>query len=300
MTSDPPSEAIDAIIIRALEEDVGTGDVTTLATVPADRMANGSFVVKDEGVIAGLEVAARVFAHLDDRVHVSWHLDDGARARRGTRLGTVEGPARALLTGERVALNLLQRMSGIATATRLMVDAAAPARVLDTRKTAPGLRVLDKWAVRLGGGQNHRHGLYDRILIKDNHIAAAGGIRAAIAAARRFRDDRRQNLLIQIETRTLDEVEEVLLAGHVDWVLLDNMVRLHDDGRIEVGMLQAAVSRIGGRFTTEASGNITLETAAAVAATGVDYLSVGALTHSVQALDIALQLSLRGGPTSGG
>lgn len=288
----PDLAQIDALIARALAEDVGTGDVTTLATVPPERQAVASFRAKEHGVLAGLAVAERVFAAVDPAVEVTWAARDGQRVEAGTEFGTARGPARAILTAERTALNLLQRMSGIATATARMVEAARPATVLDTRKTAPGLRAIDKWAVRLGGGQNHRAGLYDMILIKDNHIAAAGGIRAAIEAAQRYRAAHAPELLLEVEARTLGEVDEVIAVGGVDRVLLDNMVRVHDDGFIDVTPLAEAVRRIGGRFETEASGNITLETAAAVAATGVDFLSAGALTHSVRALDISLAIEL--------
>jgi nicotinate-nucleotide pyrophosphorylase (carboxylating) len=286
------TRALDEIIERALQEDIGDGDVTTLATIPAARIGKGYFLAKEDGVLAGLEVVSRVFAVLDDRVHVTWSSSDGEAVQAGTRFGAVAGPARVLLSGERVALNLMQRMSGIATAARAMSDAARPARLLDTRKTAPGLRMLDKWAVRIGGAHNHRTGLYDRFLIKDNHITACGGIAAAIEAALRYRKENASGLLVEVETRTLDEVDEVISAGGVDWILLDNMVRMHDDGLIDVSLLQEAVRRVGGRFKTEASGNVTIETVDAIAATGVDYVSSGALTHSVRALDISLKLTL--------
>lgn len=289
----PDLSAIDALIDRALAEDVGSGDVTTLATVPAGQAAAAYFLAKQDGVLAGLGVAERVFAALSHEVVVMWSATDGDAVTDGTRFGTVEGPARALLTGERLALNLMQRMSGIATATRRMVDAAAGgATILDTRKTAPGLRTFDKWAVRLGGGQNHRTGLYDMILVKDNHIAAAGGVREAVEAARSYRAKHDPSLLIEVETRTLDEVDELLGIGVVDRVLLDNMVRV-DGETVDVSMLAEAVRRIDGQLQTEASGNVTLATVPAIAQTGVDYISSGALTHSVVALDISLKIALR-------
>lgn len=288
----PRLAEIDALVGRALAEDVGAGDVTTLATVPPERRAEATFLAKESGVLAGLAVAERVFAALDPAVEVAWTAHDGAPVEAGAAFGTVRGPARAILTAERTALNLLQRMSGIATATARMVEAARPATVLDTRKTAPGLRALDKWAVRLGGGQNHRAGLFDAILVKDNHVAAAGGLRPAIEAARRYRENHAPGMLLEVEARTLDEVREVLEAGGADRVLLDNMVRHHDDGSIDVAMLAEAVRLVGGRLETEASGTITLETAAAVAATGVTFLSSGALTHSVRALDLSLAVEL--------
>jgi nicotinate-nucleotide pyrophosphorylase (carboxylating) len=288
----PDLQDIDALIQRALAEDIGAGDVTTLATVPAGRRATATFLAKEDGVLAGLAVAERVFANLDPQVALTWSAADGAPIEAGTRFGTVEGPARPILTGERLALNLMQRMSGIATATRRMVDAADEATILDTRKTAPGLRAVDKWAVRLGGGTNHRTGLYDMFLIKDNHIAAAGSIRAAIKAAQAYRAEHAPDLLIEIETRTMDEVETVLSVGDVDRVLLDNMVEVADGGRVDVSHLAEAVRRIDGRFETEASGNVTLATVPAIAATGVDYISSGALTHSVCALDLSLKIEL--------
>lgn len=291
--STPALGTIDDLIARALAEDVGPGDVTTLATVPEDRQAEAVFLAKEDGVLAGLAVAERVFAALDDRVIISWGPADGDAVEAGVRFGTVEGPARAILTGERLALNLMQRMSGIASATRRYVDAAGDATILDTRKTAPGLRAFDKWAVRLGGGQNHRTGLYDMILVKDNHIAAAGGLGAAVEAAQAYRAAHDASLEIEVEARTLEEVDELLAAGGVDRVLLDNMVRLHDDGFVDTSMLEEAVRRVGGRTETEASGNVTLATVPAIAATGVDFISSGALTHSVRALDLSLKIALR-------
>ena len=289
----PAPSSIDDLIQRALAEDVGEGDVTTLATIPAERQAAATFLAKEDGILAGLAVAERVFAMLDADLRVQWDAADGDAVTTGTKFGTVDGAARSILVGERLALNLMQRMSGIATATRRMVDAAAGgATILDTRKTAPGLRVFDKWAVRLGGGTNHRTGLHDMFLVKDNHIAAAGGIRAAIEAARRYRDEHAPDLAIEIETRTLDEVDEVLDVGGVDRVLLDNMVEVGDDGYVDTTMLAEAVGHIGGAFETEASGNVTLATVPAIAATGVDFISSGALTHSVRALDISLKIDL--------
>ncbi|WP_456425923.1 carboxylating nicotinate-nucleotide diphosphorylase [Rhodocaloribacter sp.] len=287
--------ALDDLIARALAEDVGPGDVTSLATIPPETTATAHFLAKEDGVLAGLYVAARVFAAVDAAARVTWTARDGDAVRSGAVFGTVTGRARSLLTAERLALNLMQRMSGIATATRCMVEAVRPhpAKILDTRKTAPGLRLVDKWAVRLGGGVNHRIGLFDMILIKDNHIAAAGGVRAALDAARRYREEaRRPDLRIEIEARTLDEVRAVLDAGGVDVILLDNMTRRTTGGALDVSMLREAVALVGGRFETEASGNVTLATAPAIAATGVDYISAGALTHSVTALDLSLKIEL--------
>jgi nicotinate-nucleotide pyrophosphorylase (carboxylating) len=284
--------AIDAIIDRGLAEDVGSGDVTTLATVPEATQAHARLAAKERGVVAGLTVAERVFARLDGGVSIRWDVAEGESVEAGASVGTLVGPARAILTGERLALNLMQRMSGIATASRAMVEAARPATVLDTRKTAPGLRVIDKLAVRIGGARNHRVGLHDMILIKDNHIAAAGGIRPAIEAARSYRDDHPDELRIEVETRTLDEVRQAMDVGGFDWILLDNMVRLHDDGFVDVAPLRRAVDLVAGRAKTEASGNVTLATVGFIASTGVDYISSGALTHSVRALDLSLTIEL--------
>lgn len=285
---------LDALLCQWLEEDLGTGDVTTEATVPPEQQAQGLFLAKTEGVLAGLQVAQRVFHLVDPELQVIWHQEEGSWVSADTIFGHVIGRARSLLIAERLVLNLLQRMSGIATATRRLVERVRPygTQVLDTRKTAPGLRLLDKWAVRIGGGTNHRLGLYDMMLIKDNHIAAAGSIRAAIEAVQRYREQHQPALLIEIEARSLEDVEAILTVGGVEWVLLDNLARQLPDGSLDVTLLREAVHRIGGRFRTEASGNITLATAEAIAATGVDAISCGALTHSVQALDLSLKLKL--------
>lgn len=279
---------------RALAEDVGPGDVTTQATIPPHTTAEAYFLAKEDGVLAGLRAAEYVFAAVDFALDVAWSMTDGKPVTRGTRFGVVRGRAHSILTAERLVLNIMQRMSGIATMTQQMVQATHPhpARILDTRKTAPGLRLLDKWAVRLGGGENHRIGLYDMILIKDNHIAAVGGVRAAIDAAQRYREAHQHDLRIEIETHTLDEVRTVLDADAVDVILLDNMVDVQPDGTIDTTRLQEAVALVAGRIVTEASGNVRLETVPAIAATGVDYISSGALTHSVTALDLSLKIEL--------
>ena len=289
---------LDALIARALAEDVGAGDVTTEATIPEATRAVARFLLKEDGVAAGLAVAERVFEAVDPDLAVAWTAADGDRLDAGTVFGTVEGRARAILVAERLALNVMQRMGGIATASARMAEAARPAVVLDTRKTAPGLRALDKWAVRLGGAQNHRVGLYDMVLVKDNHIAAAGGLRAAIDAVGRHARASGRDVPVEVEARTLDEVDAVLAAvadgARVDRVLLDNMARRTDRG-LDTSMLRRAVERIGGRVETEASGNVTLDTVAAIAATGVDFISSGALTHSVAALDVSLKVGLEMG-----
>lgn len=275
---------IQSIISRALAEDIGDGDVTTLCIVPPDANLAGRLVAKEAGIVAGLEVIQTVFALLDERVRVMPQVADGDAVVRGQVIATLTGPGQALLSGERVALNLLQRMSGIASLTRRFVDAVSgtPAVILDTRKTVPGLRVLDKWAVRLGGGQNHRFGLFDMALIKENHIAAAGG--SIAEAVRRVRAHDSRQRVVEVEVRNLDEVQETLGLG-VDRILLDNM---------SLAEMREAAQIAAGRAPLEASGNVTLENVAAVAATGVDFISVGGLTHSVKALDISLLLEAPG------
>jgi len=276
MSSELPLE-ISQYIKRALDEDIGTGDVTTDTIVPEGASLRGRIVAKQDGVVAGLDIATHVMLAVTETVKVHAHVKDGSRVTRGTVLAEVEGPARALLTGERTALNFLGRMSGIATLTRKFVDAVSTtkATILDTRKTAPGLRFTDKLAVRLGGGQNHRTGLFDMVLIKDNHIDFAGSITAAVE---RVRESGTQ-LEIEIETRSLDHVREALALG-VQRILLDNM---------SIEMMREAVSVCGGRAKLEASGNVTLDNALEVARTGVDYISVGALTHSPRVFDVSLE-----------
>jgi nicotinate-nucleotide pyrophosphorylase (carboxylating) len=270
---------IEAIVRRALEEDMGDGDVTTNCTLSPTAILKGQVMAKEAGIVAGLEVAKLTFALLDEHVEFTPSATDGDPVKVAMTIATLSGPGRALLSGERVALNFLQRMSGIATLTHRFVEAVqgTPAVILDTRKTAPGLRFLDKWAVRLGGGQNHRFGLYDMVLIKDNHIAAVGSISQAVERVRAG-DKRRRP--IEVEVKTLAELQEALELG-IDRIMLDNM---------SPAEMRQAVSLTNGRAPLEASGNITLENVATVAATGVNYISVGALTHSVEALDISLLL----------
>ncbi|HJU91948.1 MAG TPA: carboxylating nicotinate-nucleotide diphosphorylase [Pyrinomonadaceae bacterium] len=276
MSSEPPLE-ISQSIKRALAEDIGTGDVTTDTIVPVGASLRGRVVAKQDGVVAGLDVAKQVMLALDETVKFHANVKDGTRVTRSTVLAEVEGPARALLTGERTALNFLGRMSGIATLTRKFVDAVAPTRavILDTRKTAPGLRFTDKLAVILGGGQNHRTGLFDMVLIKDNHIDFAGSITAAVERVRASGT----KLEIEVETRSLDNVREAL-ALEVQRILLDNM---------SIETMREAVSISGGRAKLEASGNVTLDNVLEVAGTGVDYISVGALTHSPKVFDVSLE-----------
>ena len=287
------SDRLDADIARWLEEDVATGDVTTEATVATGTFAEGAFLIKQPGVLAGVDVARRVFRAVDSSIVVTFDAPDGEKVEEGVVVGTVEGRASSILIAERLALNILQRMSGIATATNAMVEAARPfgTGILDTRKTAPGLRALDKWAVSIGGGTNHRMGLYDMILIKDNHVTACGGIRQAIERAVAFRSHSGAALEIEVETRTIPEVREAVSHAAVDRILLDNMVR-STGGRVNVDLLAEAVGIVDKRVFTEASGGVTLSSVPAIAATGVDFISTGAITHSVAALDISLKIAL--------
>jgi nicotinate-nucleotide pyrophosphorylase (carboxylating) len=264
-------------INRALEEDIGSGDVTTDSIVPISASLRGRIIAKQDGVVAGLAIANEVFSALNREITFEAKVEDSAEVKRGVVLAELSGDARALLTGERTALNFLGRMSGIATLTRQFADAVAgtSAVILDTRKTAPGLRVLDKLAVRLGGGQNHRTGLFDMVLIKDNHIDFAGSITAAVERVRAGGT----TLPIEVETRTLENVREALELG-VERILLDNMTP---------DTMRQAVKIANGRAKLEASGNVTLENVLEVAQTGVDYISVGALTHSPRVFDVSLE-----------
>ncbi len=279
MISVQDREAVVAIVQRALAEDIGPGDVTSEWVLEPELQATGRLLVKQEGVIAGLDVAEEVFRQVNTAVRWRPLVNDGVPVHAGEVVARVEGPAVAILSGERVALNFLQRMSGIATQARRFVEAVAGtnALILDTRKTAPGLRLIDKMAVRLGGASNHRFGLFDMVLIKDNHIAAAGSVTAAVQRARAHNAP---GLPIEVEVTNLEELAEALAVG-ADRVLLDNM---------DLATMREAVEAAHSRMLLEASGGITLENIAAVAATGVDYISVGALTHSVRALDISLEI----------
>lgn len=269
--------SIDRLIRVALDEDIGPGDVTTAATVAPGAVARAELIAKDDFILAGIGVARRVFELLDQQVAFEALIEDGQAVKRGEVLAWLKGDAASLLQGERVALNLLQRMSGVATLTARFVKetAGTAATVVDTRKTTPGLRALEKYAVRVGGGGNHRMALYDGVLIKENHIAAAGGITAAVTRARRHVP---HTLKVEVEVRNLAEVAEALAAG-ADILLLDNM---------DLAQLQAAVEQVGGRAMTEASGGVSLETVRAIAETGVNLISVGALTHSYRSVDISM------------
>ncbi|MCD5415845.1 carboxylating nicotinate-nucleotide diphosphorylase [Candidatus Bipolaricaulota bacterium] len=270
---------IEAAVRRALQEDVGSGDATTVWTVPEQVRAEARILARESGIVAGLAVAAQVFAAVDPAVSFHIAVNDGARVKPGDIIAHVRGSVRPILTAERTALNFLQRMSGIATLTDRYVTAVAgtDAVILDTRKTAPGLRTLDKWAVRLGGGQNHRMGLFDMVLIKENHIAAAGSITAAVNTVRTHN---RAGLPIEVEVQGERELEEALTLA-VDRIMLDNM---------SLKAMERAVRLTAGKVSLEASGGVNLEMVRKIAMTGVDYISVGALTHSAPSLDISLKL----------
>jgi len=271
---------LNKIIKQALDEDIGDGDVTTECIIPENAIIKGKFFAKESGVIAGLDLVEKIFLQLDSNVRLEQIVTDGEKVEKGTELGAVQGPGKAILCGERVALNFLQRMSGIATVTSHFVDAVqgTKAVILDTRKTVPGLRLLDKWAVKIGGGQNHRIGLYDMVLIKDNHITAAGGITQAVNEVR-AKDSR--NRKIEVEVKNLQELSETLELD-VDQIMLDNMT---------LEKMKESVVLTAGRIPLEASGNVNLDNVASIAKTGVDFISVGMLTHSVKALDISLLLA---------
>lgn len=272
-----PWDEIDPLVERALAEDIGWGDATSEAVIPADMAATANIVAKADGVVAGLPIVERVFRKLDPGLEWQAVVADGTRVSRGQILVRLRGRARALLAGERTALNFLQRLSGIATLTATFAEAVAdlPVVLLDTRKTLPGWRWLDKYAVRMGGGHNHRHGLWDAILIKENHVRLAGSISEAVRRARR---NAPASLPIIVEASSLDDVQEALAAG-VDRLLLDNM---------DLESLRRAVAAARGRAQTEASGGVSLATVRAIAETGVDFISIGQLTHSAPALDIAM------------
>ncbi|KAM7271667.1 hypothetical protein ACFE04_030881 [Oxalis oulophora] len=330
ITIKPPSHPtydLKGVIKLALDEDAGDrGDVSCIATIPSEMEVEAHFLAKENGVVAGIALAEMVFQEVDPSLKVEWSQKDGDLVHKGLQFGKVHGRAYNIVVAERVALNFMQRMSGIATLTKAMADAAHPACILETRKTAPGLRLVDKWAVLIGGGKNHRMGLFDMVMIKDNHISIAGGITNAIRSVDQYleqqnlkmefevgpisvkfvgihlslTDKGKMDLLFKlavkgVETRTLEEVKEVLdytsgTKSSLTRIMLDNMVVPLPNGDIDVSMLKEAVSLIDGRFETEASGNVTLDTVHKIGQTGVTYISSGALTHSVKALDISLKI----------
>jgi len=276
------TQLIHQFIKNALAEDVGDGDHTSLSTIPAATQGKAKLIIKENGVLAGVELALEIFKVVDPALHVEILIQDGATVKVGDIVLTVSGSTHAILIAERLVLNCMQRMSGIATQTQLIVNKlkGSNTQILDTRKTTPGLRYLEKWAVRIGGGVNHRIGLYDMILIKDNHVDYAGGIANAIKAAQQYLKDQNKSLQIEIEVRNLKELAQVLEIGGVDRIMLDNF---------GFDQLREAVKMVDKKFITEASGGITAENVAEYAACGVDYISMGALTHSVKSLDMSLK-----------
>lgn len=275
-------DLLDQFITDALLEDIGTGDHTSLATIPAGKQGAARLIIKEDGVLAGVDIALAIFRKVDPELNVTVLMQDGAKVSYGDIALTVEGSVYSILTSERLVLNTMQRMSGIASTTSRIVSRleGTKTRVLDTRKTTPNLRFLEKKAVEIGGGVNHRFGLYDMILIKDNHVDYAGGIKNALTAAREYLRNKSLSLQIEIEVRSIAELEEVLEAGGADRILLDNF---------DYDTLKRAVKMIDGRFATEASGGIIEEEITQYAECGVDFVSMGALTHSVKSLDMSLK-----------
>ena len=275
-------EELNAFIEFALKEDVREGDHTSLACIPATASGKAQLLVKENGILAGIEVAQAIFEKVNPEIQFFPLMQDGESMTVGDVAFIVEGPSSSILTAERLVLNCMQRMSGIATKTQHIVKLlkGTKAQVLDTRKTTPGIRLLEKWAVKIGGGVNHRFGLYDMMMIKDNHIDFAGGIESAIEKAINYQKDKGLDIPIEVEARNLEEVHEILRVGNIQRIMLDNFS--YDDTRI-------AVEQIAGRFETEASGGITEDTIREHALCGVDFISVGALTHSVNSLDLSLK-----------
>jgi len=273
---------VDLFIKNAIAEDVGDGDHTSLSTIPKNTQGKAKLIVKEDGILAGVELALEIFNQIDANLKVNVSIADGASVKYGDIAFTVEGSTHSILLAERLVLNCMQRMSGIASKTNRIVAAlqSYKTKVLDTRKTTPGLRYLEKWAVKIGGGVNHRIGLYDMILIKDNHVDYAGGIANAITAANDYLQETGKKLAIEIEVRNLEELKQVLEVGKVDRIMLDNF---------ELPLLKQAVDLIDGKFTTEASGGIVEENVTDYAECGVDFISMGALTHSVKSLDLSLK-----------
>ena len=276
-------ELIDELLDLAFAEDIGDGDHTTLCCIPEDEMGKSHLLVKEEGILAGVEIALKVFKKFDPELKVEVFINDGAHVKPGDIAFVVEGRVRSLLQTERLMLNIMQRMSGIATtAAKYMAELKGlKTKVLDTRKTTPGMRMLEKEAVRIGGGMNHRIGLFDMILLKDNHVDFAGGIKNAITKAQQYIvDNKKDGMKIEIEVRNFDELQQVLEIGGVDRIMLDNF---------NIENTKKAVEMIAGRFETESSGGITFSTLRAYGECGVDYISVGALTHSVKGLDMSFK-----------
>ena len=273
---------IDEIIANALREDIGDGDHSTLSCVPEDGIGTARLLIKDEGILAGVELAVKIFKTYDPNLEIEVFINDGQQVKFGDIAFTVKGSSRSILSTERLVLNFMQRMSGIATQTHQIVKLieGTPVKLLDTRKTTPGIRYMEKWAVRIGGGHNHRFALYDMIMLKDNHVDYAGGIRPAIEKANQYLKETGKSLKIEIEVRNEAELAEVLEIGQVDRIMLDNFTPER---------IVAALKTIPDHFEVEASGGITLETIREYAETGVDFISVGALTHSFKSLDMSLK-----------
>ena len=273
---------VDNLILQALREDITSEDITTNSVMPEYQLGEVDLICKQDGIIAGIEIAQIILSRLDPEVKVELLLKDGDRVKVGDIAFYVEGRLQSLLQAERILLNIMQRMSGVATQTAVYADRIADlhTKVLDTRKTTPGMRVLDKMAVKIGGGENHRIGLFDMILLKDNHIDFAGGVRKAVLGAKEYLASKGKNIPIECEVRTLEDIDEVFAAGGVDRIMFDNF---------SVEMTAEAVKKVAGRCQTESSGGITLETLRDYAATGVDFISVGALTHQIKSLDMSLK-----------
>ncbi len=275
-------ELIDRLLDLAFAEDIGDGDHTTLSTIPADAMGRSRLIVKEEGVLAGVKEAEKVLHRVDPSIKMTVMIADGARVKPGDVAFVAEGPVRSLLIAERTMLNIMQRMSGVATMTAKYQDelSGLHTKVLDTRKTTPGMRIMEKEAVKIGGGTNHRIGLFDMILIKDNHIAFAGGIEKAIERARQYCKDNGKDLKIEVEVRSLDDIKRVMAIGGVDRIMFDNFTP---------ELTKEAVKLVAGTMETESSGGITIENLRAYGEAGVDFISVGALTHSVKGLDMSFK-----------
>jgi nicotinate-nucleotide pyrophosphorylase (carboxylating) len=275
-------QSLKTFIVNALEEDVRDGDHSSLSSVPTEAIGKARLLVKDEGVLAGVEAALAIFKEVDPSFQVEVLIKDGAEVKKGEVAFLVRGKAQKILTAERLVLNTMQRMSGIATKTRRIVKLleGTNTQVLDTRKTTPNFRMMEKWAVQIGGGRNHRYGLFDMIMLKDNHIDYAGGVANALRAAKNYLNLKGKNLKIEVETRNLAEVQEALSTGLADVIMLDNM---------SISMMKEAIQLIGNKCLTEASGNLTEATVRQVAETGVNFVSMGALTHSAGILDLSLK-----------
>ena len=273
---------VEELIELAIKEDIGDGDHTSLCCIPPQQRGRMRLLCKQEGIIAGIEIAEMVFRRLDPTVEIEKLIEDGTRVKPGDIAFLVSGREITLLQAERIVLNIMQRMSGVATQTAVYADRIADlhTKVLDTRKTTPGMRVLDKMAVKIGGGENHRMGLFDMILLKDNHIDFAGGVRKAVLAAKKYLADTGRNIPIECEVRTLEDIDEVFAAGGVDRIMFDNFTP---------EQTRRAVEKVAGRCETESSGGITLDTLRDYALTGVDFISVGALIHQIKSLDMSLK-----------